>query len=80
MADPVDGLAAPNGGVWVLTKDGGIRSYKDAPFHGSYPGLPAEHRQEPPGQPRVFDSITVRDDGREGYMLHGTDGTFYRFP
>lgn len=83
MADPVDALAdprGPEGAAWVVTKDGGVRAYKGAPYFGSYPGLPPEDRLEPPGQPRVFDSITVRDDGQEGYMIHGTDGTLYRFP
>src|SRR5262245_21109673 len=36
MADPVNALVAPNGGVWVVTRDGGIRAYRNAPFHGSY--------------------------------------------
>lgn len=77
LADPVDALDAGNGGVWVLTKDGGVRAYKGAPFKppGSYPGLRPEDRQ---GE-RVFDSITPRDDGVEGYMLHATDGSLYRF-
>jgi len=76
MADPVDGMPAPDGGVWVVTKDGGVRSYKGAPFHGSYPGLPEEWRQ---GE-RTFVGITERDDGAAGYMLHGSDGSLYRFP
>jgi hypothetical protein len=41
MAEPMDGLCSPDGGVWVLTKDGGVRAYRGAPFHGSYP---ASHR------------------------------------
>lgn len=77
MADPVDALVAPDGvGVWVLTKDGGIRSYNGAPFHGSYPGLPPEGRQ---GE-RTFVEITGRDDGREGYMLRSSGDELYRFP
>lgn len=75
MAEPVGGICAPGGGVWVLTRDGGVRAY-NAPFHGSYPGLPEEWRQ---GE-RTFVDITVRDDGAEGYMLHGSDGALYRFP
>lgn len=77
MSEPVEALDAGNGGVWVLTKDGGVRAYKGAPFKppGSYPGLPAEQRQGD----RVFVDITARDDGMPGYMLHGADGSLYRF-
>ena len=76
MADPTSALCAPNGGVWVLTRDGGVRAYRNAPFHGSYPGLPPEGRQGT----RTFVDISERDDGQEGYMLHGSDGALYRFP
>jgi hypothetical protein len=76
MADPVDALAAPNGGVWVLTRDGGVRAYKGAPFHGSYPGLPEEQRRATD----PFVGITERDDGRDGYMLRNSGGQLYRFP
>lgn len=78
MAEPVDALVDPErpGGVWVLTKDGGIRTYHNAEFLGSYPGLPPEWRQ---GE-RTFVEITPRDDGVRGYMLHGSDGSLYRFP
>lgn len=76
MADPVGAMVAPNGGVWVLTRDGGIRAYNNAPFFGSYPGLPPEARQ---GR-RTFVDISDRDDGAPGYMLHGSDGALYRFP
>lgn len=76
MADPVDALVGPDGGVWVLTRDGGVRSYKGAPFHGSYPGLPAEWRQ---GE-RTFVRIEARDDGTPGYMLISSGDERYRFP
>ena len=75
MADPVGALCAPNGGVWVATRDGGVRAYRNAPFWGSYPGLPAEARQGT----RTFVDISERDDGAEGYMLHASDGALYRF-
>jgi hypothetical protein len=77
MADPVDGLPAPEGGVWVLTKDGGVRAYRGAPFHGCYPGLPPEQRQ---GGPRAFVTIESRDDGQPGYMIRSAGGELYRFP
>lgn len=76
MADPTGAMCAPNGGVWVVTRDGGVRAYRNAPFHGSYPGLPAEQRQGT----RTFVDISERDDDRDGYMLHGSDGALYRFP
>lgn len=76
MAEPVDALAAPGGGVWVLTRDGGVRAYKGAPFHGSYPGLPPEQRMATD----PFVEITERDDGRPGYMLENAGGALYRFP
>lgn len=77
MAEPMDGLGAPDGGVWVLTKDGGVRAYRGAPFHGSYPGLSPELRL---GSPRTFVSIEPRDDGHEGYMIRSSGGELYRFP
>jgi hypothetical protein len=76
MAEPMDALCAPEGGCWVLTKDGGVRTYKGAPFLGSYPGLAPEHRQ---GE-RTFVSIEPRDDGQPGYMIRSNGGELYRFP
>jgi hypothetical protein len=76
MAEPMDGLSAPDGGVWVLTKDGGVRAYRGAPFHGSYPGLPPALRQGT----RTFVNIEPRDDGQPGYMLRSSGGDLYRFP
>lgn len=72
MAEPVEALCAPGGGVWVVTKDGGVRAYKGAPYHGSYPGLPEQDRQGV----RTFVDITPSGDG---YELHGSDGSLYRF-
>lgn len=76
MAEPVGALCAPEGGCWVLTRDGGVRAYGGAPFHNSYPGLPAELRQGD----RTFVDIVRRDDGRAGYMLISSGGEKYRFP
>lgn len=82
MADPVDGMAAPGGGVWVLTRDGGIRAYGGAPFHGSYPQIlnalgDAVH---PNDRARTFVDIGDRDDGQPGYMIRSSAGELYRFP
>ena len=73
MAEPVDAVAAPAGGVWVLTRDGGVRAY-DAPFYGSYPGLPPEGRQ---GGERVFVEIRLNELG--GYTLVSAGGERYAF-
>lgn len=77
MSEPVDALVAPQGGVWVLTRDGGVRTYdsNDAtPFHGSYPGLPPEARQ---GE-RTF--VAIRSNDRGGYDLISSGGEVYSFP
>lgn len=71
MAEPVDAIQAGAGGVWVLTKDGGVRAY-DAPFYGSYPALPAGDRQG------VRSFVEIRPAGH-GYDLIGSDGAVYHF-
>ncbi len=76
MAEPMDAMCAPEGGAWVLTKDGGVRAYKGAPFYGSYWDLPPELRE---GE-RTFVGIEPRDDGAKGYMLRSSGGELYRFP
>lgn len=76
MAEPVDALNSPEGGVWVLTRDGGVRAYKGAPFYGSYPGLPPELRMATD----PFVEIIGRDDDGPGYMLVNSGGARYRFP
>lgn len=77
MADPVDAIVAPQGGVWVLTRDGGVRTYDKedrTPFHGSYPGLPPEARQ---GE-RTFVRLEANDRG--GYDLISSGNERYSFP
>jgi len=74
MAEPVDAMPAPGGGCWVLTRDGGIRAYHGAPFHGSYPGLPEKDRQGA----RVFVSMEANDQG--GYTLVSAGNERYSFP
>ncbi len=73
MAEPVDALAAPGGGCWVLTRDGGVRAYHGAPFKGSYPGLPPEQRQ---GE-RTFVAIEALGSG---YRLRSSGNEEYAFP
>lgn len=59
MAEPLDACPAPNGGVWVLTKDGGVRAYKGAPFYGGYLNLKLENRR---GNP-TFTGLEAAGDG-----------------
>lgn len=78
MAEPVDGIPSPQGGVWVLTRDGGVRTYDTTdktPFHGSYPGLPPEAKE---GGPRTF--VDIRSNDRGGYDLISSGGEVYSFP
>lgn len=78
MTEPVDAVASPQGGVWVLTRDGGVRTYDQTgatPFHGSYPGLPPEAKQ---GGLRTF--VHIRRNDRGGYDLISSGGEVYSFP
>lgn len=78
MADPVGAIASPQGGVWVLTRDGGVRTYDpkgSTPFLGSYPALPPEARQ---GGERTF--VDIRTNERGGYDLVSSGGDVYSFP
>jgi hypothetical protein len=72
MTEPMDALCAPGGGTWVLTKDGGVRAYKNAPFYGSYPALRPENRQ---GE-RTFVRIEPYEDG---YVLYSAGDEQYHF-
>ena len=71
--NPVDACVCPTGGMWVLGADGGVGNYDGAPFHGSYPGLPANERQGT----RTFLAIEAT---ATGYVLLANDGTEYQFP
>lgn len=78
MAEPVDALCAPGGGTWVLTRDGGIRAYKGAPFFGSYPALKPENRRAT--DPFVeIQPGTPEDETAEGYTLVNSGGAPYHF-
>lgn len=72
-------LKAPNGGFWLLHYDGGVTTHgtPEAPFYGSYPGLPASAKQDA-DKHRGFFVIEARADG--GYDLTSTDGGTYSFP
>ena len=77
MTEPVDAIVSPQGGIWVLTRDGGVRTYDDTgatSFYGSYPGLPPEARQ---GQ-RTF--VKLQRNERDGYDLISSGGEVYSFP
>lgn len=72
MIDVVDALPSPNGGVWILQKDGGVFTYHDAPYYGSYPGLNIDA-----GNKRTFGNIKALSNG--GYQLVATSGETYEF-
>lgn len=73
MAEPVDALCAPNGGSWVLTRDGGIRAYRGAPFLGSVPALKAQNRQ-------AFGvAVSLEPWGAGGYRINAGEGGHYDF-
>jgi hypothetical protein len=78
MADPVDAVCSPQGGVWVLTRDGGVRTYDHAepptPFHGSYWSLEEKHRNTP----RSF--VQIKLNNRGGYDIVASSGESYSFP
>lgn len=76
MADPVDALWSPTGAT-VVTKTGGVFTYGDHRFHGSYFSLDPTHRNDPN---RSFVAIDPRDDGIDGYQLVSSGGEVYRFP
>lgn len=73
----VAAITAPEGGTWVLQRDGGVFAYLGAPFHGSYPGLPPEGRKGD----RYFVGIEARGSkNADGYRLLASDGNKYEFP
>jgi hypothetical protein len=78
MTDPIGAMRDPDTaeGVWVATKDGGIRAYAGANFHGSYPGLPPEARQGVRTFARFERSSTL---GKK-YRLVSSAGESYEFP
>ena len=66
----VHAAACPGGGTWVVGADGGVGSYRGAPFHGSIPGLGA--RLNAP-------VVAIVPHGRDGYWLVGADGGVFNF-
>lgn len=61
----------------MLTRDGGIRTYDPnnaTRFHGSYPGLPPEHRL---GEGTF---VELQPNDRGGYDLLSSGGERYSFP
>jgi N-acetyl-anhydromuramyl-L-alanine amidase AmpD len=82
VAHIVDVAVAPNGGVWVFARDGGVFTYSDghsgpvAPFHGSYPGLPARDRNDPT---RVLDHVELNERGGYDLLMQGTAPVLERY-
>jgi N-acetylmuramoyl-L-alanine amidase-like protein len=75
----VDARCAPEGGVWVFARDGGVFTYGGAPFHGSYPGLPANVRNDPS---RQLAKVELNDRGGYDLFMQGSgpDPERYSFP
>ena len=71
-----DAVARKDGGVYVLGEDGGVFTYRGAPFFGSYPGLPAKDHQ---GERTPFVSIQL-DADEAGYTIRDEGGESYHFP
>jgi hypothetical protein len=73
----VDACRAPNGGIWLLQFNGGVRvngnPFVDAPYHGSV--LDSAHPAFPfPGAAAIIPT----DEG--GYIIYGIDGWPHGFP
>jgi hypothetical protein len=62
-------VAAPGGGYWIATDDGGVQTFGGAPFHGSAGAVTL-------AAPVV--GMAATPDGR-GYWLAGADGGVYAF-
>lgn len=71
MAEPVDALQDPHGGIWVLSADGTVRNYRGA-----------RHLGEPKGQDywgaRVAKQFEANERG--GYDVISTNGQRYSYP
>lgn len=76
MADPVDALWNDEGAT-IVTKNGGVFTYGNHRFYGSYWSLDEATRNDPN---RAFVGIDRRDDGVAGYQLVSSGGEIYRFP
>lgn len=62
-------------GFYELTADGGVKALGNAPFFGSYPGLPDDARK---GE-RYATGLTPNEDGSKGYTVWTNDGGKYKF-
>lgn len=71
MAEPVDALQDPQGGVWVLSADGTVRAYRGA-----------RHLGEPKGQDYWGDRVAKHFEAndRQGYDVLSTNGQRYSYP
>jgi hypothetical protein len=54
----------------VVGSDGGVGSYRGAPFHGSIPGI---------GVPLNAPVVAILPHGRDGYWLVAADGGVFSF-
>lgn len=82
----VDHVEAPEGGVWIATREGGIFTFGRAAFYGSYLGLrKADGKHPDEGRLKTFGAagdrtLQPRSDGLPGYMQVADDGAEYHFP
>lgn len=75
-SDIVASLRTPDGkGRWKLQYDGGIITEGNAPFFGSYPGLPAEAKMDDDNHRGFF----IIEPWNDGYQVTSTDGGDYAF-
>lgn len=72
VPNAVSAIRSPNGGVWVLSRDGAVYAFGGAPYLDAYNTHP-----EWGGNVREFVAIVANDRG--GYDLLADDGALYSF-
>lgn len=73
-ATPVDAIAAPAGGYWILGSDGGIFAVGGAPYLGAYTGESAATRNDPN---RTFTKLI--SSGQYGYSAVTASNELYAY-
>lgn len=70
--DMVHAIGGPNGGAWVLTRDGAVYSFNEK-FYGNYWTIPEQHRNRPD---REFKRLERSKDGI-AYVLVSNFDEYY---